>query len=242
MHRVLANAVALAGLLLPWCPYAQARGAPHASFSHSGGYYRSSAVVVRPHYAPPRQVRTFPRASYTLARNWTFPPVAGSSLVNPGAASCLLNPSVSGTFYCRQYYSGRPALGYEPVYPSWFPATGAETEEPAPAAPDVPQDSQLAAQVGNLAAEVEMMREDQALRSSRGAETPAEAEENPPTTLLVYRDGHQMEVQEYAIQGQTLWVFSDQATRRVPLADLDLAATERLNGERGVEFVPPNTQ
>jgi hypothetical protein len=51
-----------------------------------------------------------------------------------------------------------------------------------------------------------------------------------------------MEVQEYAIQGQTLWVFSDQATRRVPLADLDLAATERLNGERGVEFVPPNTQ
>jgi len=30
--------------------------------------------------------------------------------------------------------------------------------------------------------------------------------------------------------------------RRVPLADLDLAATERVNGERGVEFVSPNTQ
>jgi hypothetical protein len=89
-----------------------------------------------------------------------------------------------------------------------------------------------------------MMREDQAVHASRGApaEPPAGAEQKPPTTLLVYRDGHQVEVQEYAIQGQTLWVFSDQATRRVPLADLDLAATERLNGERGVEFVPPNAQ
>jgi len=51
-----------------------------------------------------------------------------------------------------------------------------------------------------------------------------------------------VEVQDYAIQGQTLWVFSNQMTRRVPLADLDLAATERVNGERGVEFVSPNTQ
>jgi hypothetical protein len=49
-----------------------------------------------------------------------------------------------------------------------------------------------------------------------------------------------MEVQNYAIMGETLWVFSDQRTRRVPLADLDLAATKRVNGDRGVDFVAPS--
>lgn len=63
--------------------------------------------------------------------------------------------------------------------------------------------------------------------------------EKLPTTLLVYRDGHQMEVQDYAIQGKTLWVFADQRTRQVPLADLDLAATHRINVERGVDFDTP---
>jgi hypothetical protein len=171
--------------------------------------------------------------------------VTGTSLINPGEASCLLNPSFAGSFYCRQYFSGRPSWGFEPVYPYWWPSIGYETEEPAPLAPDVTQDNQLAAQVGNLAAEVEMMREDQALRDARGAPSAQPSvgvEEEPPTTLLVYRDGHQMEVQDYAIQGQTLWVFSNQGTRRVPLADLDLVATERVNGERGVEFVSPSTQ
>jgi hypothetical protein len=171
--------------------------------------------------------------------------VRGTSLINPGEASCLLNPSFAGTYYCRQYFSGRPSWGFEPVYPFWLPPIGYENEEPAQPAPEVAQDNQLAAQVGNLAAEVEMMREEQALRESRGApsaQPSAAAEEKPPATVLVYRDGHQVEVEDYAIQGQTLWVFSNQLTRRVPLADLDLAATERVNEERGVEFVSPNAQ
>ena len=170
--------------------------------------------------------------------------MTGTSLINPGEASCLLNPSYAGSFYCRQYFSGRPGYGFEPVYPYWFPATGYETEQPAPTAAE-PEADPLAAQVGNLATEVEMLREDQALRDSRGApsaEPSMGAEEKPPTTVLVYRDGHQVEVRDYAILGKTLWVFSNQMTRRVPLADLDLAATQRVNGDRGVDFVTPDPQ
>jgi hypothetical protein len=170
--------------------------------------------------------------------------VTGTSLISSGQTSCLLNPSYAGSFYCRQFYSGRPSLGVEPVYPYWFPSAGYEPDQAAPAAGE-PEPDPLAAQVDNLAAEVEMMREDQALRDSRGApsgEPSLEAEEKPPTTLFVYRDGHRVEVQDYAIQGKTLWVFSDQMTRRVPLADLDLAATERVNAERGVDFVAPGPQ
>jgi hypothetical protein len=122
---------------------------------------------------------------------------------------------------------------------------GYETDQTAAPAPVAEPDNELAAQVSNLAAQVEMMREDQALRESRGApaaEPPAAAEEKPPTTLFVYRDGHQMEVQDYAILGKTVWVFLDQRTRQIPLADLDLAATQRANGERGVDFVAPAPQ
>jgi hypothetical protein len=153
-----------------------------------------------------------------------------------------LNPSFSGSFYCRQYYPGGAYLGVQPVYPSWFPSTGYETEQDAGPAPEPEPDSQLAAQVGNLATEVEMMRQDQALRDSRGGPYPEPstgADEKPPATLLVYRDGHKVEVQDYAILGKTLWVFSEQRTRQVPLADLDLAATERVNGDRGVDFSAP---
>jgi hypothetical protein len=170
-----------------------------------------------------------------------FPPVTGTSLINPSESSCLLNPSFGGSFYCRQYYSGTPSWGSEPVYPAWLPSEGYQTEETAPPAPEPDQDPQLAAQLGNLATEVEMLREDQIRRDARSApmaESPAAAEK-PPTTLLVYRDGHQMEVQDYAIQGKTLWVFSDQRTRQVPLAELDLAATHRVNDERGVDFDMP---
>ncbi|MGO8816702.1 MAG: hypothetical protein ACLQVG_18855 [Terriglobia bacterium] len=136
-------------------------------------------------------------------------------------------------------------MGFEPVYPGWFPTVGYETDQPAPSTPEPEQDPQLAAQVGNLAGEVEMMREDEAQRDWRGApaaESPGEAEEKPPATLFVYRDGHQAEVQNYAILGNTLWVFSDKITRRVPLADLDLAATQRANEARGVDFAAPAQQ
>jgi hypothetical protein len=189
-----------------------------------------------------RQVR--PAAPIAAFRRLAIPPVTGSSLINFGQSSCLLNPSYAGSPYCRQFYSGRPSLGIQPVYPYWFPSMGNETEQPAPPAPETEPDP-LAAQVGNLAAEVEMMREDQAMRDARGAPSaypPVAAEEKPPTTLLVYRDGHQVEVQNYAILGKTLWVFADQRTRQVPLAELDLAATERVNGDRGVDFVAPNPQ
>jgi len=170
-----------------------------------------------------------------------FPPVKGTSLINPGESACLLNPSYGGSFYCRQYYSGTPSLGFEPVYPVWLPSGGYETEQSPPPAPEPDQDPQLAAQLGSLATEVELLREDQMRRDSRSAPAaePPLALEKLPTTLLVYRDGHQVEVHDYAIQGQILWNFSDQRTRRVPLAQLDLAATQRVNGERGVDFLAP---
>lgn len=69
---------------------------------------------------------------------------------------------------------------------------------------------------------------------------PAPAQE---PTLLVFRDGHSLEVGNYAIVGGTLYDLTPGHSRKVPLADLDLAATQKQNDDRGVIFqLPPAPQ
>lgn len=77
------------------------------------------------------------------------------------------------------------------------------------------------------------------------APTPAEQQEetaHSPTTL-VFKNGRQLEVDNYAIVDQTLYDLTPGHPRRIALADLDLPATERQNDDRGVDFqVPPSSQ
>jgi hypothetical protein len=68
--------------------------------------------------------------------------------------------------------------------------------------------------------------------------SPAEAREQIPV-VLVYRDGHQQEVSNYAIVGQTLYSIGTFAAHKIPLADLNLKATIKANDDRGVEFAVP---
>ena len=63
-----------------------------------------------------------------------------------------------------------------------------------------------------------------------------------PTTL-VFKDGHQVEVENYAIVGQTLYDLTSGHPRKVALASLDLEATEKENDDRGIVFqVPPSSR
>jgi hypothetical protein len=64
-----------------------------------------------------------------------------------------------------------------------------------------------------------------------------------PSTFLVFKDGHQLEVANYAIVSQTLYDLTPGHARKIALADLDLPATERQNDDRGVTFqLPPTAQ
>ena len=60
-----------------------------------------------------------------------------------------------------------------------------------------------------------------------------------PATALVFRDQHVEEVRNYAIAGGTLWVVTEQAAKKIPLAQLDLPATVKMNDDRGVDFQVP---
>src|SRR6266536_2631849 len=70
---------------------------------------------------------------------------------------------------------------------------------------------------------------------------PAKQQEvaEQPRTVLVFKDGHALEVLNYAIVGSTLYDLSEGRTRKVALAELDLPATVKQNDSRGVDFRVP---
>jgi hypothetical protein len=83
----------------------------------------------------------------------------------------------------------------------------------------------------------------QAKRSVASARAQ-EPKELPPA-VLVFRDGHQEEVAKYTIVGTTISVKTDywktgSWTRKIPIAELNLAATLQANQERGAKFSLPS--
>jgi hypothetical protein len=83
-----------------------------------------------------------------------------------------------------------------------------------------------------------------ALPSASSSRAPASDNEThgpSQATVLVFRDQRREEVQNYAIVGQTLWIFSPLRTEKIPLAEIDLAASAKANEDRGVEFRLPGT-
>ena len=150
-----------------------------------------------------------------------------------------------------------PVVGYSPYVwpgptlfgsPIYSPYVGPAYSEPAyvsppPPAPAVSQSEvDLAYQVGRLSQEIEQLRLQQSLNSQPSALPPQaqSSPERPPIpTILVFRDGHRMEIQNYAIVGQILWVVDENAATKIPIADLDLDATQNENRQRGVRFPLP---
>ena len=64
-----------------------------------------------------------------------------------------------------------------------------------------------------------------------------------PPTLAVFKDGHTVELGNYAIIGSTLFDLTPGHARKIALADLDLEATRKQNDDRGVSFqLPPPPQ
>jgi hypothetical protein len=83
---------------------------------------------------------------------------------------------------------------------------------------------------------------------AHSSEAPAEdaaADPEPAqvSTVLVFKDGHQLEVGNYAIVGSTLFDLTVGHARKIAIADLNLDATRQQNDNRGVDFqVPPSLQ
>jgi len=152
------------------------------------------------------------------------------------------NNNYRGSYGRRGYYSYYPYAGYYPYgYYGWYDNSLAYNTDnddqdayagasyPAPYPED---DSGLQRDVQALNGKIDRLQAD--VEAHNRPKTDQE-----PATALVFRDQHVEEVRNYAIAGETLWVLSAQAAKKIPLAQLDLAATVKMNGDRGVDFEVP---
>ncbi len=153
-------------------------------------------------------------------------------------------------FFNNGCYYGNCYPGYygyyaPPIFSSGFDYPYDYATQPYAAAQATPayDNSALVAQIQHLTDEVDQLREEQQARSRppQPASETRPSRVDPPTTL-VFHDGKRSEVQNYAIVGQTLWVFGGEHAKKIPLRDLDLVATKNANEERGVGFVVPESR
>jgi len=156
--------------------------------------------------------------------------------------SCFTDPFLD-PFFCQQFLFRNRFLFAQPVflpYPVYTTPYSQVVEQTPSTVAD--RGSDLARELERLTDEVERLREEQAAReqAQRAPLQPQPSiEEKTPSTILVFRDGHRNEVRSYAIVGQTLWVFTEQRARKIPLSDLDVEATRKVNAGRGVELPLP---
>jgi len=165
---------------------------------------------------------------------------------------CTPTQFTTGFFFPDTRDRGRVNLGggrhrrantgaYYPVYvPYAYPvaveAESQEMTEPEPPAPTIfERRPAIDSRYGSQSA----MPERQAVASATVQEmSPADARQQIPV-VLIYRDGHEQEVGNYAIVGQTLYDLGTFVAHKIPLAELNLKATIKANDDRGVEFAVP---
>jgi hypothetical protein len=75
--------------------------------------------------------------------------------------------------------------------------------------------------------------------SSAATDPPSDPAPAQEPTVLVFKDGRQLEVGNYAIVGAILIDLTPGHPRKIVIADLDLDATRRQNENRGVIFQLP---
>ena len=84
---------------------------------------------------------------------------------------------------------------------------------------------------------VRLSQEVQDLKAQQTSRTMPQ--EKPPSTVLVFKDKHLTEVQDYAIVGDALWVLTPHTAKKILLSQIDIPATQRANEERGLDFRAP---
>jgi len=189
--------------------------------------------VVTPGFAP-APVRVVPPgrvAPFAFGR--PHRPVIVAPVISPGLGFGYYSPFGYSPFGYSPYgYAGSiyaPPAYSEPAYVS------PSTQQPAVSQNEV----DLAYQVGRLTQQVEQLQQNIGTYQAP-VPTPSAGNAQPAVpVVLVFRDGHRMDIQNYAIIGQTLWVLDEGTATKIPLSDLNLDATQAENRSRGVRFLLP---
>lgn len=64
-------------------------------------------------------------------------------------------------------------------------------------------------------------------------------EDNSPLAVFIFKDGHKLEIKNFAIMGATLYDLSGGTVKKVKIAELDKDATVKANDDRGIQVKIP---
>lgn len=145
--------------------------------------------------------------------------------------------------YYQSYRYGYPwsygGVWYGGAVAGWPDSSGSYPAESYPVYSYPPPDNSNAL-LASQQQEIDRLNDQVAgLRAER---TPAPAPQAAPAetrTVLVFRDRHVEQIQDYAIVNNTLWVFTQLKTRKIPISELDIPATTKVNEDRGTDFRLP---
>lgn len=244
MRRWLAIG-ALFGVVFLAPAWAQRRGGGFAGGgSHAGGSFAGSAG--HSGFAPRGPVtsyRSFGSSGFSGRSAGSFASPRFGGRFGPGFHQPFIYSNRFGRrgFY-GAYWPYAYAGGYyiDPGFYSDYDYPAPDTSYPAvnasgyDAAPGYfnPDSQYQQSQIDRLEDEVTQLRQQRAAQSA--------ADSRPqPATVLVFGDKHSEEVQNYAIVGETLWIFNEAHARKVPMSELDIRATQRANEDHGIDFRLP---
>lgn len=167
-------------------------------------------------------------------------PAAGFTGINPGAYKSNSHYHNRSQGYFAPYYY--PFLGYSDSSFDAYPPYDA-AQDPNVQATQMMENT-LGEQIKDLSAQVEQLRIDQQEARSQQApatsEMPAPAQEQQipqsPPIKLVLRTGQQIQVRDYAVIDGTFWDFTNQQTRKIPVASIDIPASQKATEDGGAEF------
>ena len=174
------------------------------------------------------------------------PPPRTGSAAKPPRAPQPIGGLPYGAERGRSHSSGKHdrrggAVGYlvgAPFYYS-YGDYGSSIFDTPPEDTNDPAANLLGEQIQRLSAQVEQLRIEQQQQAAPPPPAAAQAPRDPPPVAaitVVLRDGRQLHVVSYAVMNQVFWDFSQQTARRIPVADIDVAASTKATEAAGGEF------
>ena len=167
------------------------------------------------------------------------PSAASYTGISPGA----LQP-INGGHGSRGFsgFVGAPIF-WPPYVDTGFSSFGGFNNSAPPIDPNAQavaeSQNALAQQIQQLTTEIQQMKSNgQQQPPSPAPVANAAPERRPPTppVTLILRDGQQLTVESYAVMNQMFWNFSKRPVQKIPISNIDVAASAKATEANGGEF------
>jgi hypothetical protein len=234
----------------------QGGGASHAAMSAghpamSTGHYGGTTFAPRLPVYPSASANSIgiPASAYSIGfpapSYGVIPPVYSSHPHAYGSSYYSAPYGKNGYYRSRYGYGGLPyfpLLGYydNGFYDAPPPYSGTYEDDPSLEGGPSPDVAGLSEQVKHLSAQLNDLQDQLSQRSPSASgnmpdSLPQEAAPEPPLTVVLH-DGQMLQIQNYAVMGDTLWDLSSQPSHRIPVSSIDIPASTKASEASGAEF------